>query len=84
MVDISTHDAGEAGVVLGRAVAAARRAGELEAEPEAVRQLLTGQGGAARWVLAAGFLVGMEEETGELAEVLQSAASVTGASSDLA
>jgi hypothetical protein len=53
--------------VLGRAAAAAWRAGDLRIAPEAVRQMFTGPGGGVMWFLAAGFLVGMEEAAGALA-----------------
>jgi hypothetical protein len=62
---MTSREAGEIGVVLGRAAAQAWQAGELPAEPEAVRQLLTGTSALA-WVAAAGFLIGMEQAGHEL------------------
>jgi hypothetical protein len=41
------------------------RRGELTVEPERVRQVLTGAPDGARWILAAGFLDGMEKVEGD-------------------
>lgn len=55
--NISARTAGEAGVVLGRAAAAAWRAGELPVAPEDIRAVIRGEPGTSglEWLLAAGF-----------------------------